>query len=230
MLNFEYSERFSQDEIEELGGRIKRVLQGIPELESLELSLTVERISKKITRLYAEAFIQPMPIGILRVKSDVPHFTLGHELTHLLQQAKKIPDGEFENDVFVLSKSLLFSDSIPVYFCNFVIILPYAYRKINRKLSLDLDDLINFFEDCYTNKPENKESKSFRVYLANLSKKVAETGFSEDEKLKAVIECYNYIARENQIDFNELMPDDRKKILDFLRKQEKQLINWNSFI
>ena len=219
MLKFEYSEKFTKDEKDALSKRINKIVLEMVELKKLNLTLSVDKISKKIN--YADAIARPN-MSVLQLKAGSSNFTVGHELAHFLQKEKIIADGEFECDIFVLSKGDSFFDDIPTYFSYFVINLPSAFEKIGIKLELDIDVLIDFTENL-------RFDDNLKDYTINLCKKVITSNFSEDEKISALIQFYNYLAKKH--DKKQIFPmkisKNQKKILwIYLKAQEKILINY----
>jgi hypothetical protein len=106
---------------------LRKVLS--PELETrLEHSLTAfpelaaHAITVGLTKTCAGTAEAPHMLIRLNVRrhTSVSYFTIGHELTHLLQSAglRVVPDGEIQCDVWTLAKSELFLDDYPTYLCR----------------------------------------------------------------------------------------------------------------
>lgn len=97
-------------------------------------------LREKIERAYAEfPELQPHPVIVgltqkrrldgyaigedfcirlnIRRRTGVSYFTVGHELTHLLQKPGLgiVPDGEVQCDIWTLARSELFLDELPTY-------------------------------------------------------------------------------------------------------------------
>ena len=53
----------------------------------------------------------------VRRRKGVSYFTIGHELTHLLQKPGLgiVPDGEVQCDIWTLARSRIFLDGMPTY-------------------------------------------------------------------------------------------------------------------
>jgi hypothetical protein len=98
----------------ELMLRIDQALREFPEL--LDRKVTVGLVRSDNYHGNAEA--QNMIIRLnTRRRSGTSYFTIGHELTHLLQSPglRIVPDGEVQCDIFTLARSPLFTDDMPTY-------------------------------------------------------------------------------------------------------------------
>ena len=94
--------------------RIQRCIEQFPEL--------VERTVAVGLTMSAEGTAEADKMTIrlhVRRRKQVSCFTIGHELTHLLQSTglRLVPDGEVQCDVWTLSRSELFLDDRPSYLC-----------------------------------------------------------------------------------------------------------------
>jgi len=99
----------------ELDQRLTRSLAEFPELADRTVSVGVTK--------YADGTADAEQMRIrLRVQRGRPvsYFTIGHELTHLLQNGglSLVPDGEVQCDVWTLARSELFLDDAPGYLCR----------------------------------------------------------------------------------------------------------------
>ena len=92
--------------------RIERSLAEFPELA--DKLVTVGRTTSADGTAEAEDMIIRLNV---RPRKPVSYFTIGHELTHLLQSRglHLVPDGEIQCDVWTLARSALFLDDRPTY-------------------------------------------------------------------------------------------------------------------
>lgn len=97
-----------------LDERIQRCITEFPELaaQTIKVGLT------KSAEGTAEAESMTIRLNV-RPRTPVSCFTIGHELTHLLQRGGLaiVPDGEQQCDVWTLARSALFLDDRPSYLC-----------------------------------------------------------------------------------------------------------------
>ena len=92
--------------------RLERSLAEFPELS--DKLVTVGRTKSAVGIAEARDMIIRLNV---RPRKPVSYFTIGHELTHLLQSGglHLIPDGEIQCDVWTLARSELFLDDRPTY-------------------------------------------------------------------------------------------------------------------
>ena len=98
----------------ELRGRIERALNEFPELAGHRITVGATRAPG----LHGNAEGDKLTIRLnTRRRIGVTYFTIGHELTHLLQKPGLgiVPSGETACDIWTLSRSELFLDEIPAY-------------------------------------------------------------------------------------------------------------------
>src|ERR1051326_4764295 len=98
----------------ELMIKIERALEEFPEL--IDRDVTIGLV--KTANYHGIAEARNMIIRLnTRQRSGTSYFTIGHELTHLLQAPglRLIPDGETQCDIFTLARSALFTDDMPTY-------------------------------------------------------------------------------------------------------------------
>ena len=98
----------------ELDQRIRRCLGEFPELAEKAVTVGLTRAAD------GTAEIEPLIVRLnVRRRKPVSCFTIGHELTHLLQGGgiRAVPHGEVQCDVWTLSRSELFLDDRPSYLC-----------------------------------------------------------------------------------------------------------------
>ena len=92
--------------------RIERSLAEFPELSDKLVTVGLTKSAD------GTADARDMIIRLnVRPRKPVSYFTIGHELTHLLQSGglRLIPDGEIQCDVWTLARSALFLDDRPTY-------------------------------------------------------------------------------------------------------------------
>jgi hypothetical protein len=99
----------------EMDGRLERSLRQFPELA--DEAITVGRTRSAAGTAEASKMLIRLYVSRLR---PVSYFTIGHELTHLLQSdgLKRVPSGEIQCDVWTLARSELFLDDRPTYLCR----------------------------------------------------------------------------------------------------------------
>jgi hypothetical protein len=97
--------------------RIHRCLLEFPELANRAISIGVTTSAEGTAQ--AESMIVRLNV---RPRKPVSYFTIGHELTHLLQSGglRTVPDGEVQCDVWTLARSELFLDDRPSYLCPYL--------------------------------------------------------------------------------------------------------------
>lgn len=95
--------------------RLERSLAEFPELAGLKITVG------RTTSADGTASARSMTIRLnVRRRQLVSYFTIGHELTHLLQSGglRLVPAGEVQCDVWTLARSELFLDDPPTYLCH----------------------------------------------------------------------------------------------------------------
>ena len=98
----------------EVLGRIERALAEFPELKGR--TITVGAVMAP--RVHGNAEGDKFTIRLnTRRRVGVTYFTIGHELTHLLQRPGLgiVPSGEIACDIWTLARSGLFLDEMPTY-------------------------------------------------------------------------------------------------------------------
>ena len=110
---------------DELNERVRRALVYFPELNDQLITVGVTRVADGMA-IYEDMTVR------FDVRRRVPGFyTIGHELTHLLQALKRVPEGEVQCDIWTVAKSRLFIDQSPVY-----LPLPDPVRREWRRYAL----------------------------------------------------------------------------------------------
>jgi len=98
----------------ELVSRLRRALSLFPELGDSRVTFGVTASPRLDGLAYpSERLIRLNPYR----RKHVPYFTIGHELTHLLQPPglPLIPSGEVQCDIWTLARDPLFLDEKPCY-------------------------------------------------------------------------------------------------------------------
>ena len=98
----------------ELVSRLERALALFPELGDARVTVGVTASRKLDGLAYpSERLIRLNPYR----RKQVPYFTIGHELTHLVQPPglALIPSGEVQCDIWTLARDPLFLDEKPCY-------------------------------------------------------------------------------------------------------------------
>jgi hypothetical protein len=97
-----------------LDQRIQQCVAEFPELGDRKITVGLTRSADGT----AEAESMTIRLNV-RPRKPVSCFTIGHELTHLLQRGGLaiVPDGEQQCDVWTLARSALFLDDRPSYLC-----------------------------------------------------------------------------------------------------------------
>ena len=98
----------------ELRGRIERALAEFPELNGQRITVGAIRAPG----VHGNAEGDQLTIRLnTRRRVGVTYFTIGHELTHLLQKPGLgiVPSGETACDIWTLARSELFLDELPTY-------------------------------------------------------------------------------------------------------------------
>ena len=97
-----------------LDERIHRCMAEFPELTDRKITVGLTRSAD------GTAVAESMTIRLnVRPRKPVSCFTIGHELTHLLQRGGLaiVPEGEQQCDVWTLARSAVFLDDRPSYLC-----------------------------------------------------------------------------------------------------------------
>ena len=100
----------------EIMRRIEKSLQEFPELHGFTITIGLNWSAG----LHGSAVAREMKIRLNpRRREGVTYFTIGHELTHLLQKPGLglVPYGEEQCDIWTLARSNLFLDDHPTYLC-----------------------------------------------------------------------------------------------------------------
>ena len=110
-----YTDRMNKVLSPELDSRLERSLREFPELAARTITVGLTKTCAGT----AEAAQMLIRLNVRR-RTPVSYFTIGHELTHLLQSAglRVVPDGEVQCDVWTLARSELFLDDQPTYLCK----------------------------------------------------------------------------------------------------------------
>lgn len=135
--------------------RIVRALAEFPELadQTITVGLNTSR------RLHGSAIAERMLIRLNASRRRVSYFTIGHELTHLLQKPGlgTVPAGEVQCDIWTLARGELFLDDQPTY-----LRLPCGRREWWRHASL----IRRFCLEALAQRLEN------RCYIAWLERRI----------------------------------------------------------
>ena len=99
----------------DLQHQIERSVAQFPELTGKKITVGLTRSADGT----AEAEHMIIRLNI-RQRKTVSYFTMGHELTHLLQSGglRVVPSGEIPCDVWTLARCDLFLDDRPSYLCG----------------------------------------------------------------------------------------------------------------
>jgi len=114
MTRFELTGPMERVATPDLAGRLQRALALFPELDGRKI--TVGLTSNPRLHGSAEAENWLIRLNPTR-RSGSSYFTIGHELTHLLQKPGLglVPAGEVQCDIWTLARSDLFLDDMPSY-------------------------------------------------------------------------------------------------------------------
>jgi hypothetical protein len=93
----------------ELTARVGRALGYFPELDGHRVTVGVTRAADGI------AVFEDMTVRFDLRRAAPSYYTIGHELTHLLQALRCVPAGEVQCDIWTLARSRLFHDEPPCY-------------------------------------------------------------------------------------------------------------------
>ncbi len=109
---------------DELMHRMDVCLRHFPELADHKVTVGVTRVAEGI------AVFEDFTVRF-NLRRGVPsHYTIGHELTHLLQALRLVPQGEVQCDIWTLARGRLFTDEQPCY-----LQLPSPIRRNWRRYS-----------------------------------------------------------------------------------------------
>jgi len=101
----------------EIMSMVERALQEFPEFNGRTITIGLNRAKG----LHGSADARNMLIRLNpRRRVGLTYFTIGHELTHLLQKPGLgiVPYGEEQCDIWTLARSELFLDDRPTYLCS----------------------------------------------------------------------------------------------------------------
>src|SRR5712691_2699100 len=114
-MSFQYTGPMQRVLTAELQHRIERSVAQFPELTGKKITVGLTRSADGT----AEAEHMIIRLNI-RQRKAVSYFTIGHELTHLLQSGglRVVPIGEIPCDVWTLARCDLFLDDRPSYLCS----------------------------------------------------------------------------------------------------------------
>jgi hypothetical protein len=110
-----YTKTMLQVMTRDLNQRLARSILEFPELTDRTVTVGLTK------RAEGTAEAEHMRIRLrVRRRRPVSYFTIGHELTHLLQTGGLgvVPSGEVQCDVWALARSELFLDDAPSYLCR----------------------------------------------------------------------------------------------------------------
>ena len=111
--------------VEAVVGRVRRALRYYPELDDRKITVGVTRVADGI------AVLEDMTVRFDVRRRPPTYYTIGHELTHLLQALRRVPEGEIQCDIWTVSRGRLFLDEAPCY-----LPLPDQIRKQWRRYAL----------------------------------------------------------------------------------------------
>lgn len=111
--------RIGQKHLYDLDRKLRAAIQLFPELDAERLEVGL--ITTPFICAIAKTELKDRIKICYNPKYPATHFTLGHELTHFVQQLDaevtemKIPYGKVQCDVWTIARDELFLDSIPSY-------------------------------------------------------------------------------------------------------------------
>ena len=89
--------------------RVDICLRHFPELADRRVTVGVTKVAEGIA-VFDDFTVR------FDLRRGVPsHYTIGHELTHLLQALRLVPYGEVQCDIWTLARGRLFGDEAPCY-------------------------------------------------------------------------------------------------------------------
>jgi hypothetical protein len=115
-MQIQLSNQMRREMTTEIMSMIERAIQEFPEFKDHTITVGLNRT----TGLHGSADARNMRIRLNpRRRVGVTYFTIGHELTHLLQKPGLgiVPYGEEQCDIWTLARSELFLDDRPTYLC-----------------------------------------------------------------------------------------------------------------
>lgn len=92
-----------------LAKRVDAALRYFPELHGYRVTVGVTRAADGI------AVFEDMTVRFDLRRGGPTFYTIGHELTHLLQALRCVPEGEVQCDIWTLARGRLFLDEPPCY-------------------------------------------------------------------------------------------------------------------
>jgi hypothetical protein len=84
-------------------------LRYFPELHGNRVTVGITRAADGI------AVLEDMTVRFDLRRGGPTYYTIGHELTHLLQALRRVPAGEVQCDIWTLARGRLFLDEAPCY-------------------------------------------------------------------------------------------------------------------
>lgn len=93
----------------DLAARVARALPHFPELHGSRVTVGVTRCADGI------AVFEDMTVRFDLRRGGPTYYCIGHELTHLLQALRAVPQGEVQCDIWTLARGRLFLDEAPCY-------------------------------------------------------------------------------------------------------------------
>lgn len=110
-----FTDPFENQASPELKAKVEHAMTCFPEFQSRKVIVGVVHSSA----VHGDADSRNMFIrlNLEEPKRGPSHYTIGHELTHLLQSRgmKAVPGGEVQCDIWTLARSSLFLDEKPAY-------------------------------------------------------------------------------------------------------------------
>jgi hypothetical protein len=142
---------------DDLQQRLYKSLAEFPELTDTKIKVGLTKSADGT----AEAENMVIRLNVRRRK-PVSYFTIGHELTHLLQSGglRTVPSGEIQCDVWTLARSDLFLDDQPTYLC------PHLWTPSNWQ-----DHALNVRALCIRAIELRKTNRKYLVWLSDALKK-----------------------------------------------------------
>jgi hypothetical protein len=89
--------------------RVRHALRYFPEFHDNKITVGVTRCADGI------AVFEDMTVRFDLRRGGPTYYTIGHELTHLLQALRAVPRGEVQCDIWTLARARLFLDEAPCY-------------------------------------------------------------------------------------------------------------------
>lgn len=144
---------------DELMQRVDACLCHFPELADRKVTIGITRVAEGIT-VFEDFTVR------FNLRGGVPsHYTIGHELTHLLQALRLVPHGEVQCDIWTLARGRIFSDEAPCY-----LHLPEPIRRNWRRYSARVR---------YLCERAISERSTRRTYIHWLKQELARLGAAE---------------------------------------------------